>query len=164
MKPVIENTSAFLQPRDINFKAQIERRQDGHWDEIDDDQDAPFDVGRPLDRKNVGEMNEEDRKKGDPGKGDLHPLDCTWGRLAVDHQELSHMPRRKRQDEPGKEAVYTDVGLRVGGFPRGTYRVEIWDTLAGKVKEKHSVTVLDGMLAFPISKFTNDAAIKIKVE
>ncbi|MBN1526506.1 MAG: cellulase family glycosylhydrolase [Candidatus Omnitrophica bacterium] len=52
--------------------------------------------------------------------------------------------------------------LTVSGIANGTYRVEWWDTLEGKVIKRERASARNGLLQLKIPQFTKDIACKIR--
>ena len=56
--------------------------------------------------------------------------------------------------------TYNDVSISVS-IPNGTYKVEIYDTLNGTVKESKTTIVANGTIKVNINNFDKDTAVAI---
>jgi hypothetical protein len=103
---VIEDTSQFLEPLDIDSESKEKSHQDYHRNQIEEKK-VPSSCPSALssEGKEKREMKKEQRSKDDSYKDHLHPKDGIDEIIAIDHDELAHIPSGKGKNEACEEAV-----------------------------------------------------------
>ena len=66
-----------------------------------------------------------------------------------------------RPEQADRPLLIADRPVRLEGMLGGSFRVEIWDTYAGKVLTQSTAKAADGVLAFTLPKCSRDIAVKI---
>jgi len=69
--------------------------------------------------------------------------------------------RIARPEQAGRPLLFAERAVRLDGMLGGTFRVEIWDTYAGKVIGHSEARTTDGLLSFKLPKCDRDIAVKI---
>jgi hypothetical protein len=109
---IIEDTSQFIEPLDIDLESKEKCHQDRQWDYIKEEKHpSPCPLALSLEGKEKREMKKEQGSKNQSYKDHLHPKDRIDWIDATNHDEFAHIPGGEGKDKACNEPMSHIFGI-----------------------------------------------------